>query len=367
MRSDVGPRLAGIFLIITTCLLVLAETPVPESIAMANRATMPDDELQAFVRTWDAAKETSLIEGPGDLIGQVTTTIDFPDKRPRDILKYNNREIVARVTDLYIAEWQRHWRISIENMEFELASETDPGRIRMLETLLSLSRQRLQQSIVRDGKRFLEVHIDEPVRQSGETELDYQDLLASVAESTFSEEIYPYIFATFQVSTIREYYLAYVRPAATLEAFINGSIGEWNGVELYPDFVYLPNAAGYVWVDKALAYLSHMAECNEMFRRTQRDEILRCVEKFVLHYADPGLPTDGTSEPGQPYYSNVGDYTARTAALQILNLIGTSTDVQLVRRITAALPTPKPVSLHQEDLPTVAELGHDVEEALQKR
>ncbi len=359
-----GPVLATLMLVLSQ--LAYSDVGIPKALAPSGRKVMPAAELEAFLVDLKAAREKSLLEHPIDVLGRVTTTVEFPDGVTRIVLNYSNKEIVDCVVDLYIAEWQRNCTDWIQGTESDLSSETDPDRRKMIQTLLSRDREALNSSLSRDGKRFQDSLFDEPLRHSGEAEADFHDFLAAVAESTFSEEIYPYVFSTFQVAEMRDFYLAYVRPSDTLDAFLNASVGTWGEVAQFPHNLYLHDA-GSVPIESAMASLRRMAQYNESFRSSNREKILVFVRKMALYLADPTLPQTGYSVIGEPHYSNARDYATRINALHILDMLGDVSDVPFVRSIGNALPTPTVVAPFEADPPTVSDLAQKVEEHIRTR
>lgn len=261
------------------------------------------------------------------VMGKVSTTAQFEDDWFR-ILRYRNPEIVERVLELYVAEYQRCLVVYCDTLSTSLDSGTGtPGqeetwrtRRRYYEMLLSASRDR-------DGRLYDEQNTEEKERSIGESEMEYQDLLVDVATTTFSGEIYPYVWSFPHSTGAHILYFTYVMPDRTIDLLLHARSGFYEGLRLSDDELYTSLDGGSMSVDDVLKVLASMAERNPGIANKRRSDILELTERYALFYKDV--------ERGE-----ARDYWQRHHALRIISRLGSlETAGSLLDSVLSSPPT----------------------------
>lgn len=361
------PRVAGVTVLIWVFYLgAAAEQVLPPYLDMAQREIMPPDDLERLIHRWDSIRPHSLFETP---VGSVSTQVKFPDDSFHFILRYRNDEIVTRVVDLYIAEHQRFLALMIHSAEEALsAGEGTPSQQAAWAKNMEHDRKCLNALIGRYGKRFNDEHLIER-RGEGEAELEYHDLLIPVAESTFSKEIHDCVIRSPFYSSLREMYLAFVRPDETIDSLLEAQLGIRDGERVSAfDSLFFADCCGSMSTVQAMTFVHTFVALNEDVANRRRDLLVSLVKQYALVYSKPVPAATGIAKSFHGIRFTANDYDTRVLALQILSKIGGADEVRLVREIATVAPVPDQSTLEGDsEGKTIDQLAGEVELILKSR
>lgn len=311
----------------TLCVLLIASG----NIGQVN-SDLPLASAMEMAERWDAALHTDVFH----CIQLLAPLIQYSERYKTNLLIQTHPLVTQRVLDLYIAEYQfaLHKAIAtIESVRSEPSSavreETDILRRRTCERQTEM----LAQSLERHGNQFEELAMHGPWRNEGEAEAEFQELLASIAESTFDPRIYEEVWNFPVWSPLHIAYLATVRPAETIERFAHVQAGfELNGETYAPDTIFLQHNGAAFSVHDAFDLLAHLAQQHPAHAGEQSEVFREFVETYALHYA----PKKDSR------YRERLDYLVRYRALEILAEIGRTADISLIKRLSENPPERRP-------------------------
>lgn len=272
--------------------IVQAAAPIPATPWRPPTSLLSPEELAPLLQEWNQAIESNEFYDKAGVVAKVTGII--PEGRPFEgdyYLHYSNPEIIDRVIALYLKD---------------------------------SARQAAGQPIVPDA--------------TGEGSAEYMMGLTSIAESTLDPRIYETVllFESGFSGDFRNLYLATVNPKRTLGVLFESKRGPHGritqganaGKPGNPDYFY-HNEIGGISVDRAYTLLSLMCIQSPVALRAERARALSFVEKHVKHFAAPRK----MSYRPEPVYFQWHDYRVRSAALDTVGFLGTSTEVKLVEEI----------------------------------
>lgn len=164
---------------------------------------------------------------------------------------------------------------------------------------------------------------------TSEARQDFYDLLADMAESTLSTELYDALWDYPQPSSFRRLYVAEVYPERTIERFATATQGRTrNGVRFARDRLFAESdILGTSLVD-AFEYLADIVSGHPELAESKRTVLLSFVERYARFYAAPD------SETNSPWR----DYLTRGAALRILSHTGGRAELSLVDALMRDAP-----------------------------
>ena len=280
---------------ILLCLLITsvvrAETRVPTTPWQPPTSVLPPKELEPLLQEWDAAMAGDKFYHKGSVCSAVGGFIPkgqrFADAY---FLRYSNPEIIDRVINHYLevaanraaGQW-------VASAEYRVASDA-----------------------------------------SGEGNAEYIMFLAAMAESTFDPRIYEAVL-TFLGGVAGDFwtvYLATVNPERTLDLLFESKLGPYPGKRGSQNFFYHHEIDLSIPLDDAYRILLLMVEQSPEALRTKRLEVLSFVGKYAKHYAVPQM----RYKP-EPEYLEWSDYWTRSRALDVMGVLGASTEVKLVEGI----------------------------------
>ena len=247
---------------------------------------LPPEELDPLLRAWDRAMSSSDFYVRDRQLPSIMGRISNGERFSGAFYcLFSNPEIIDRVVQLYRREAER-----------ELAGQLPPT----------------------------------------EGSAEYLMALAEVAESTFDPRLYEDILhVKIRFSgAFRGIYLATVYPERTLEVLLESERGDkaaWanEGRGGHPRYLYHREKIGLQMpVVGACAILSYMTVESPHALRAEQERIIGFVTNFSRHFAEP-IKMD--SRP--PMYFDIHDYFVRSDALDVLELVGTVTEVPLVEKI----------------------------------
>ena len=279
--------------------IVQAATPIPTTPWRPPTSLLSSEELAPLLQEWDWAIETDKFHDKDGVVAKVTGVIP-PDNRFKGdyFLRYSNPEITDRVINLYLKD---------------------------------SAREAAGQPISTDANEIFKY----PESEGG---AEYMIALTSIAESTLDPRIYETVllFDSGLSGDFRTLYLATVNPERTLDLLFESKRGPHGRIQRganagkpgHPDYFYHDEIRG-ISVDRAYTLLSLMSTQSPAALRAERTRTLSFVEKHVKYFAAPRQ----VSYRLEPVYFQWHDYSVRSAALDIVGFLGTSTEVKLVEEI----------------------------------
>jgi len=253
--------------------------------------TLSEQELQPLLEKWDKVINSDLY-----LSEKYNALPLISQEVPRNmrfhgatVLRYDNPEIKERIVDLYL------------NLA-DHAKDAEPG-----------------------------------VAWYGPGEGEFLDNIATRAESTFDPRIYDKILSfrgpMGQLGTL---YLATVNAEQTLNYLLESKRGERLGGPRpgHRDYFYHGAHAWGMSVDGAYTLLSLMTIQSPDVLHKHRERVLVFIETHLKHYAS-AREVDYRTEP---VYLRGHDYKVRDGALDVLQLLGTAENAELVEEIIRDVP-----------------------------
>lgn len=267
-------------------------------------------ELVKFLDEWDAAVEEENISALMNLMEEVAIPSDaFPGHRV-SVLRVEHEELQTRVLSLYksvcLADTQQY----------------APEVYALLITKDVFARPFTVRSESND--------------EHNEVALDFKDVLASLAEATFREEIYWFVWAYAQPSPFRARYLATVAPDITLSLLLDGAEVSLTKGLFHPEsgpilFRFEP----YRWfsINEMLEILHEMARLDLMKDASQLDRTVKVLQEYGRFFAtgEEYMRRGGSYVPWR-------DYLSRMMAIEILEQIATSRHREAVESLGVGAP-----------------------------
>lgn len=317
--------------------------------SLEEREVLPAAELEQVLAEGARLREEGLHACGTYLVGKCSVRLDRAGARPAGwILRCGNPEIAEEIIKVYIAEYQMGLRQRI--IDYEQAPIADSHRLPEAVNSKNneVDRMLLDQSIAQDGQLYRESDLAESKRR-GEAEDagEYLIHLASLAESTLSPKIYEYVWNCPFPGKWRNLYLAAVKPEDTLRHIQTATVAERLGSPR-------PNAANCLFradtgaslqESDAMAVLALMASANPGFAVERREAFIALVRRHGLSYS----PSNSGGK-----YSERRDLLSRLHALEIIEVVGVSSDISLVESLMAEgsggeSPQPSP-GPHSEEI-----------------
>ena len=150
--------------------------------------------------------------------------------------------------------------------------------------------------------------------------------LAVTAQSTFDPRIYDTVVRN-SYGDIRNLYLASVNPKRTLDNLFKSKTRD--GRDGHPEYLYIEGNRGWgMSVVNAFAILSYMITESPHALLAERERAIKFVAKFARYYAEP---IKRSQRP--PKYLFGHDYFMRYDALDLVEFLGTVSEVPLVEEI----------------------------------
>jgi len=277
------------------------EEATPASPFFPDVTTLPGVELQPLLEKWDAALEIE--DYPERHYALPTVSRIVPQDmrfRGATVLRYDNPEIIDRVVNLFLEECVKHDEMTTE----------------------------------KQSKRNNPWHWAEGA--------EYLYDLGSTAQSTFDPRIYKTVLNPpgCYLGGLRELYLATVNPEQTLAYLLESKRGGLTGTG-HPDYFRHGSMAWGMSVDGAYTLLSLMTVQSPNVLRKHRGQVL----EFVMTYIDHFRELREVSYKPELVYKRFDDYDVRNGALDVLELLGTADEVQLVEQIIRDVPPMEPEKL----------------------
>ena len=254
---------------------------------------LPADELNPLLETWDSALVSRKFDDFEQVLGSTTAMIPKGERFSKAFfIRYDNPEIIDRVVDYFLAMTER----------------------------------------IRNGSQFFPEEYAE----------GYSAYITELAESTFDPRLYENRLRDERAEggRMRHIYLATVNPEQTLDFLSKSKTGDNspkanNGRGGSPDFLYHQGEARWsMGVDNAFTILSYMIVQSPQAVRNKRDQVLTFVAEHAKHFKIPELRDH---DPG-PVYRYGHDYYVRYDALDLLEFLGTVTEVPLIEEIIRDAP-----------------------------
>ena len=255
--------------------------------------SLPQDELNPLLEAWDSALVSRNFDDFEQVLGSTTAMIPKGERFSKVfIIRYDNPEIIDRVVDYFLAMTER----------------------------------------IRNGSQFFPEEYAE----------GYTAYITELAESTFEPRLYENRLRDERAEggRMRHIYLATVNPERTLDYLSESRTGDKspsanNGRGGSPDFLYHQGEAHWsMGVDNAFTILSYMIVQFPQALRNKRDQVITFVAEHAKHFS---IPEIRGHHPG-PVYRYGHDYYVRYDALDLLEFLGTVTEVPLVEEIIQDAP-----------------------------
>lgn len=336
----------GVLVQLSTPAVSGAQLEGPAVLDLSQRETLPESELQPLLQEWDAGVNGSLSSDGSQMISRVSQYLREEEYEGWVILRYNNPEIVDRVVDLYIAEYQRILKALI--FRHETADQSnDDGRTRELhDANYRYNRNLLAASLKRDGQKCAERFVGDPGRVIGVNEIDPMYDLCSVAESTFSPRLYDYVWSAPVKGLWAYVYLASVLPERMLTDLFSATNEEWMGIRpTYLDILRRREDGAGIELEDAFEVLELMERFHPEAIRSHRAEVIGFLKRYARHYAE--RETKGRLDDAR-------DVGLRLKALAVLETLAQPEDIGLVKDLLRDIPE-LPRQKHHPDNPAASE------------
>jgi hypothetical protein len=257
--------------------------------------TLSQEELKPLLEKLDKAIKSELIEEKEKALIGIAHYITEENMRFQGcyMLAYNNPEIKYRVIDLYKHECSMP-------MDKELSPKN-------------------------------------PWFYSEDGEGGYEELFMSLAESTFDPNIYDVeLNPPESYGGLRLLYLTTVNPDKTLNTLLESSLGIRLGKPITPpDFFYHDKMLTGLAVNEAFSgLLSLMCIQSPETLIKNPERVISFVKEHLKHYVAPRKVDDRTDL----VYFNGQDYDVRNGSLDVMKLIGTEKDINLIEEIISNAP-----------------------------
>jgi hypothetical protein len=268
--------------------------------------TLSQEELQPLLEKWDNALE---IEDFLERHRALPTVYGFAPRGMRfagaAFLLYDNPEVKDRIINLYLQEYAK-----ADEPDHERRTKTNPW-------------------------------------YGGEAGAEYVSHLTTAAESTFDPRIYETeLTGKAFGGRLRTLYLATVNPEQILTYLFESRLGEWIGGPRpgHRDLFYNGSVAWGMSVDRAYTLLSLMTIQSPDVLRKHRGQVLEFVMTHIDHFREPR----SVSYKDELVYMRHYDYEVRDGALDVLQLLGTAENVELVEEIIRDVPQMGPERLSED-------------------
>ncbi|MFC1736497.1 hypothetical protein ACFL1X_10275 [Candidatus Hydrogenedentota bacterium] len=293
---------------------------------------LSEEELRPILDAWDEAIESSDLNVRIDALMSVSHGVSRGYRlEGAHVLRYGNHEIVERVTKLHLVEMERRTRM-LRGGEPDI----DTGEIATV----------------------VDTSLD------GEGYADYLELLATLAESTFSPVIYDAELRASSRGGLRFEYLATVNPETTLQLLSEVSLRERTSLNQSSDILDHPSWNVYFGsVDEALKLLSLLCERSMSVVAAERERVLDFVRRHAKHYEQPVLRANKSEPKPRPKL----DYKNRLVALSILDQVAAADDIyDIVSEIMTDAPDNPSRNSRRSKHNDVIALGNRIIERLER-
>lgn len=292
------------------------------------RTTLSLDDQQVLCEKWDKWILTDAFKCGESLLPGVIERCPQSDHRDVEILAPDNDAIVNRVLMLYIAEYQYALNNWLKAFQVTDQSSVTEEQWQLWERTAERNKLFLARSVEKNGACYQKFAMDSPGRWGGhpENELEYFDLLAPAAESTFSRRIYDEIWAFPVRSSHFSTYLANVDPVRTIQELGGATVGfEMNGQLRVTDTLFTGDSKHAIPIVDAFEVLRLISETHPVLASKHAEKILSFVHTHALHFA-------GSQEA-------LYDILVRYRALMIISDVGGHADLPLTRQLGIDPPT----------------------------
>ena len=255
---------------------------------------LPADKLSPLLEAWDGALANRNFDDFEHIVGSITAMVPEGQRFSKtSVIRYDNPEIIDRVVDYFLAMSER----------------------------------------LKNGSQFFPEEYAE----------GYSSHITTLAESTFDSRIYENRLRDDRAegSRMRNVYLATVNPTRTLDFLFESKTGDRspranNGRGGSPEFLY--HQGEFRWsmpIDRAFTVLADMIAQSPHALEDARERTIAFAAEHARHFSQP--PLDASHSAMLVYYEGY-DYYVRYDALDLLEFLGTVTEVPLVEEIIRDAP-----------------------------
>jgi len=325
----------------------------PEGVFPSCIEPLTPEARKQFCTEWDALLRTDVLACGETLLPRVLVNCADTPYGDVHVLRYGNEEIRRRVLALFIAEYQYRLSMSVESaVKAEQTGATEEQKRLWLRNR-EREQRLLAQSIDTHGNLFTPLAMNPEGRTKGEREMDYLDLLATAAESTFAAEIYAEVWGFPASGELRVGYLVESDPARTLQELLGSEAGFTLDGKEYAGEVLFTGGGFSLFICTAFEVVQRICERHPALAGNQAHDIRRFAHAHALYFGPKGKPA----------YREIDDFMLRQAALQILSLLGNDDDIPFVQELAKNPPEKRPPAFRR-DLQNKASIAEQAASAI---